>query len=107
MSLKKSMVSYDIDLSTKAKFELNEAYNWYEYRLKGLGTRFLREIDYYLLMLSSDPAIYQIRFEDEIRVAPLKVFPYLIVYWIDREKEKVIVLSIFHSNRNPNSILVR
>src|SRR5690606_21313520 len=99
------MVSYDIDLLTKAKFELNEAYNWYECCLEGRGTRFLREIDYYLLKLSSDPAIYQIRFEDEIRVAPLKVFPYLIVYWIDRKKEKVIVLSVFHSNRNPNSIL--
>jgi hypothetical protein len=65
----------------------------------------LREIDHYLLKLSSDPDIYQIRFDGEIRVAPLKVFPYLIVYWIDSEKEKIIVLSIFHSNRNPNSIL--
>lgn len=99
------MVSYDIDLSTKAKFELNDAYNWYEYRLDGLGKRFIREIDYYLLKLSLDPDIYQIRFEGEIRVAPLKIFPYLIVYWIDRKKEKVIVLSVFHSNRNPNSIL--
>lgn len=31
------MISYDIDISTKAKFELNEAYNWYKYRLDGLG----------------------------------------------------------------------
>jgi plasmid stabilization system protein ParE len=98
------MAFYDIELSQKATLELDEAFNWYNAKIEGLGIRLLREIDAHLSQIITNPNIYQIRFEEDIRVAPLKVFPYLIIYWIDQEKEKIVILSIFHVSRNPESI---
>lgn len=96
---------YDIELSPKASLELDEAYEWYEEQLAGLGARLLKEVNKYLTTISKNPKLFQVRFPDEIRAVPLKVFPYLIVYWIDEANKKVAVLSIFHSKRHPSAIL--
>lgn len=68
---KSNMVFYDIELSQKAKLELDEAFNWYNAKIEGLGIRLLREIDAHLSQTITNLNIYQIRFEEDIRVAPL------------------------------------
>lgn len=99
------MALYEIELSQKALYELDEASEWYEEQLAGLGTRLLKEVNKYLTTISKSPKLFQVYFPDEIRMVPLKVFPYLIVYWIDETNAKVAVLSIFHAKRHPSKIL--
>ncbi|TYR36327.1 type II toxin-antitoxin system RelE/ParE family toxin [Sphingobacterium phlebotomi] len=99
------MALYEIELSQKALYELDEAYEWYEEQLSGLGTRLLKEVNKYLTTISKSPKLFQVHFPNEIRMVPLKVFPYLIVYWIDETNAKVAVLSIFHAKRHPSKIL--
>jgi len=94
---------YEIELSQKASTELDEAYGWYEEQLAGLGFRFITEVNKYLSKINKTPKLFQVRFADDIRAVPLKVFPYLIVYWIDETTVKVIVLSIFHAKRHPSA----
>ncbi len=98
------MALYEVELSEKALQELDEAFVWYEEQLPGLGTRFLKEINKYLTTLSKSPRLFQVRFPDEIRAVQLKVFPYLIVYWVDEANGKVAVFSIFHAKRHPSKI---
>lgn len=98
------MALYEIELSKKALQELDEAYEWYEEQLAGLGSRLLKEVNKYLTTISKSPKLFQIRFPDEIRAVPLKVFPYLIVYWVDETNAKVAVLSIFHAKRHPSTV---
>lgn len=99
------MAVYEIEFSQKALHELDEAYEWYEEQLAGLGTRLIKEVNKYLTTISKSPKLFQVHFPDEIRMVPLKVFPYLIVYWIDETNAKVAVLSIFHAKRHPSKIL--
>jgi len=65
----------------------------------------LKEVNKYLTAINKNPKLFQVRFPDEIRAVPLKVFPYLILYWIDEANAKIIVLSIFHAKRHPSAIL--
>src|SRR5690606_8086246 len=96
---------YEIEFSQKASQELDEAYGWYEEQLAGLGPRLLKEANKYLAVISKSPKLFQVRFSDEIHAVPLKVFPYLIVYWVDEPNTKIVVLSFFHTRRHPSSAL--
>ena len=96
---------YEIRFSPKATHELEEAYEWYEEQLTGLGSRLVKEVDKYLSAISKNPKLFQVRFPDEIRAVPLKIFPYLVVYWIDEMNLNVIVLAIFHTKRHPSNTL--
>lgn len=71
---------YEVELSPKASRELDKAYEWYEEQLVGLGSKLLKEVNKYLTTIGKNPKLFQVRFPDEIRAIPLKVFPYLIVY---------------------------
>ena len=99
------MALYEIELSQKALQELDQAYEWYEEQLTGLGARLLKEVNKYLTTINKSPKLFQVHFPDEIRAVPLKVFPYLIVYWIDETNAKIVVLSIFHAKQHPSKIL--
>ncbi len=99
------MALYEIELAQKALHELDGAYEWYEEQLAGLGSRLLKEVNKYLTTISKSPKLFQAHFPDKIRAVPLKVFPYLIVYWIDETNAKIVVLSIFHAKQHPSKIL--
>lgn len=80
------MALYEIELSKKALQELDEAYEWYEEQLAGLGSRLLKEVNKYLTTISKSPKLFQIRFPDEIRAVPLKS-PYLTGQEMKEEKQ--------------------
>jgi len=46
------------------------------------------------------PERYPIR-KKEFRQVLIKVFPYLIIYKIDKNGNNVVIASIFHTSRNP------
>ncbi len=54
---------YEIELSPKTSLELDKAYEWYEERLAGLGSRLLKEINKYLTTISKNPKLFQVRFQ--------------------------------------------
>lgn len=95
------MNSYSIELIEIAENELFEAHEWYNKKQSGLGNRFFTEVSAYLKRIASNPYKFSIRYSNELRFAPLHVFPYLISYWIDEDRQIVFVLSIFHTSKNP------
>ena len=90
-----------IQLQERAEQEITDAYTWYESQQPGLGERFLNQIDNYLDLIASNPYQYPSRFGNELHVAPVKTFPYLIVYWVDKAQQIIFVTSIFHTSRKP------
>lgn len=93
---------FEIRLLKEAEIDVFDAFNWYEEKRKGLGRRFVGEVNGILQRIRKAPYHFQVRFSEVFRFAPLKKFPYLIVYKILEEEKIVIVNAVFHSSKNPH-----
>jgi toxin ParE1/3/4 len=94
---------YTVKLLTEAEIEVAESCKWYEKRQRGLGKRFLNEVNHYLELIAEDPLKFPIRFSKRYRFATLKVFPFLISFRIEDDRELVYIISIFHTSRDPSN----
>jgi toxin ParE1/3/4 len=92
---------FKLDLLEQAEVELSESFDWYEEQQQGLGNRFYKEVNACLESIRNNPELYVIRYDEAIRTATLRVFPFLIIYWIDKPNQTVYIISIFHTSRNP------
>lgn len=54
---------YKIDFNKEASTEMQEAYEWYENNLTGLGERFFDTLDVYLEKICESPEQYQVLFK--------------------------------------------
>jgi plasmid stabilization system protein ParE len=84
------------------RFDIREAYRWYERQQTGLGRRFHQELRLLLGRLPKDALLYAVRFDD-IRRANLPSFPYGVFYIV--EESKVVVLGVLHGARDTEAEL--
>ena len=82
----------------QARLEFDEAGDWYEKELPGLGMEFLSEIQSLIQRIASTPEQFPMLYRD-VHKAVARRFPYCI-YFRERD-QKIIVLAVFHSARNP------
>lgn len=92
---------FTLKLLGRAENELRDSCGWYEQKRKGLARRFLKELDTRFKLITENPKLYQTQGDGKLRFAPLKKFPYGIVYWLDENQKIVFVVSIFHTSREP------
>lgn len=85
-------------LRPEARDELREAFGYYEERRAGLGFEFLRAVRLSLAAIERGPEHFPIAVDD-IRMVPLRRFPY-VVYFVILESG-VSVLAIIHGRRHP------
>lgn len=76
-------------------------YRWYEARSKGLGTRFLEELDTLFDRILENPKLYRETIPGLHR-SVTKTFPYLVFYAF--ESNTVHVLAVVHAAQNPGYI---
>lgn len=86
---------------TLAANDIQDAYNWYEEQLEGLGEQFLEEIDAIIPYLILYPKSIGVRYKN-FRMVTLSRFPYLIAYHI--EKNNIIIHRVSHSHRDKRKI---
>lgn len=91
-------MKYRIVVRPEAENDLKEAYFWYEDKRQGLGYDFLLHVDAGLNFIVRNPNIHPTEYKG-IRRHLIKRFPYKIIYLV--EKEKLIVLAVFHGKRRP------
>lgn len=82
----------------QARLEFDKAGDWYEKERPGLGIEFLTEIHLLIQRIATTPEPFPMLYRD-VRKAVARRFPYCI-YFRERE-QKIIVLAVFHSARNP------
>jgi plasmid stabilization system protein ParE len=87
-----------------ASKELVEASAWYESKRLGLAIEFLAEIDRCLALVSKNPNQFAAVNEDVRRIVVHR-FPYSVYF--RTESQRVVVLAVFHSNRNPDVWITR
>jgi len=89
---------YQLIIKKHAEQDAIEAALWYNEQKQGLGNEFLLSLDSKLENIKNNPSIYAVKYR-ETRVAYTKRFPYGIHYKV--EKERIFVLAILHTSRNP------
>jgi plasmid stabilization system protein ParE len=93
-------MSLPVVLRPEAQAEFDEAFNWYEKQRPGLGVDFAAHVQDVLDRISASPELYAQVFQD-VRRAVMRRFPYSVFYKI--EPQRVVVLAIFHSSRDPKT----
>jgi hypothetical protein len=91
---------YTVVLSSKAQNEIAASWQWYEEREHGLGDRLMLSVMQKLNAIAKNPAIFSIK-RKPYREANISVFPFLIVYKINKNQKLIEVASVFHTSRNP------
>ncbi len=90
---------YPLILKPQAVLMARDAYQWYEDQRHGLGELFLTELDSCLKKIQTNPTANS-KVVKNYRQGILRRFPYVIVYEILHKE--IIILSIFHTRRNPD-----
>ncbi|MBZ4188647.1 type II toxin-antitoxin system RelE/ParE family toxin [Niabella beijingensis] len=94
------MMGYQAEYSNRARREFIEAWAWYEKQQAQLGDRFEKEIFQKVKQLEEAPKRYPKRYR-LYRETAIDVFPYLIIYRLDEKSNRLIIVSVFHTSRNP------
>ena len=89
-----------IILHRLAQRELDLAVDWYEDRRRGLGERFNNRVLDVMSRISDNPYAFA-ESEDRVREARVPRFPYCIYFRV--ESERIQVVSVFHTSRDPES----
>lgn len=93
-------MSYKIVISIAALEDIEQAIDWYEEQLDGLGNRIKENIYESLSEIESNPHLSSKRYK-EIRIRLIKLFPYVVHYSI--EGNMIKVFGVFHIKRNPTN----
>lgn len=91
-------MKYRIQIDEEALSDIQEATEWYNEQLQGLGSRFLKQIKSQINSLKTDAEIYTNRYAD-VRCMLIKKFPFMVHYIIDGLTVKVF--AVLHTSRNP------
>jgi len=83
-----------------AKQDIREAALWYNSQSAGLGKRFTAEVRERVLFIRQNPKAFVVRYDD-VRTAVLNIFPFMIHYIIDEPNKTVVIISVFHTSREP------
>jgi len=81
-----------------ARAEFDKAADWYNDRQIGLGAMFVAAVEEVLGHIAAQPDFYPEVFQD-VREALVAGYPYCVYF--RGEPEQVLILSIFHTARNP------
>ena len=86
-------------IRTDAHADMAETALWYEKQVQGLGRDFLAKVDALFGMISNHPEMFPI-IHRGARLAPLKRFPYLVIY--KDFAEHISVVAVVHGARDPS-----
>lgn len=93
-------MNYQVLLRPDAELDIQDAFEWYEQRQKGLGSEFVRMVDSCLSQIQKNPMAYP-TIHREIRRVLLRRFPYGVFYLLEAERERIVVLACIHASRDP------
>ena len=87
-----------------AEKEFDDSIAWYENEREGLGRKFRSTIELYFQRIADNPEWFP-EVRGEVRRAVVRRFPFVIHFLI--EKERIVILSVFHTSREPEQLKYR
>lgn len=97
---------YKITLRKRAVKEYLEAIIWYKERSVQAAENFVKSVNKAFAYIEVSPQNYRIIFS-HFHEIQLQKYPYTIVYFIDNDKNSIVITAIFHYKRNPKKKFVK
>jgi hypothetical protein len=94
------MIFFEIIIDPKANTEIQNAIDYYDEKVAGLGKKFLNQIQNSLATLEINP-FFQKRYS-EVRCLPVKGFPYMIHFTVDETTRIIKIRAVLHTSLNPD-----
>lgn len=94
--------SFKLNIDPLADKEFQNSIDWYEENQIDLGNDFIKEVEDVLDLIKQNPYAFQLK-KHQVREAPVKKFPFQIVYKIYPKIKEILIISIFHTSRNPKA----
>jgi plasmid stabilization system protein ParE len=91
------MATY-VEISSEARSEFNEAFDWYVERSPGAAIGFVAEIDAAIERIGADPERFPRTYAGCQRYI-LNRFLYNVIYY--RTPERIVIVAIAHAKRRP------
>ena len=99
-------MSYTIKLLPAVHTDLRKTKKWYNNKKEALGEEFKEEVNKEINYIGKHPEHYQRKYK-ELRQSLVTRFSYAIFYQVEEEQNRVIILGILHTRRNPEIIRKR
>ena len=88
-----------IRLLPEARVELNDAVDWYQRQRAGLGSKFFAQVQAVFNRIAANPQLHA-QVYGPVRKAAVRRYPYVV---LSREEAgEVVVISVFHTSRDPS-----
>ncbi len=91
---------FRIETGSKVIKELTEALDWYGEQQDNLDELFNQYFRKEVFNILHNPEIYP-KSGSRYRQALMEKFPYFIIYSINKKKQVITIVSIFHTSRHP------
>lgn len=91
-------MSLPIILEDDAQAEYDEAFDWYDERSAVRAAEFEQAVEAVLTRIASRPRAHGVVYKD-VRKAVVLGFTYCVYYY--EEPHRVVVISVFHTSRDP------
>ncbi|MEY4012049.1 MAG: hypothetical protein RIT22_1173 [Bacteroidota bacterium] len=93
-------MGWELKIDVDAFKDIQEAVEWYELQLKGLGQRYKIQTIKSINSLKKNPFVFSVKYNN-IRCRKIEKFPFLIHYVIDENIKTITVFAVFHTSRSP------
>ncbi|MEN6472666.1 MAG: type II toxin-antitoxin system RelE/ParE family toxin [Syntrophaceae bacterium] len=91
-------MSLELIIRPEAETDIENAFDWYENRVHGLGSEFLLVLDAIFNSILRNHLLYPVVHRN-VRRALTRRFPYAVFFII--QESKIVILSVFHVKRSP------
>jgi toxin ParE1/3/4 len=91
-------VSLSVRFLPEAREEFDRATDWYADRGQALARDFVARVREVIKSIAAHPQMHAL-IHGDVRKAVVTRFPYIVLY--REEDNKLIVVSVFHTSRNP------
>lgn len=93
-------MTYRFELLPNSLTDIEEIFLWYQVVSPRLRDKFQIQIDISLKEIQSNPMVFH-SLGRKVRCKKLRRFPYLIIYFV--EKDLISVIAVIHEKRNPKA----
>ncbi len=93
-------MNYKVILSPVAKADIRQAVKYYTLKVsETVAENFLSELENAIKVIAINP-FFQVYYKEN-RGLPMRKFPYIIIFKVDKPEQTVFVKAIFHTSQNP------
>ncbi len=85
-----------------ALLDIKDAAFWYNSKQLHLGKEFTQKVRQKIGLIRKSPDIYVVRYDD-VHTAIVDVFPFMIHFAVDSERNTIVVFAVLHTSRSPDS----